>query len=53
MLVLAILSTVIVSFIILSMFGAILTDGSDEHIGSALIFLLGFVIVAIWVLYAR
>ena len=53
MLALAIISTFIVSVLILSMFGAILTDGSDGHIGLAFIFLLGFVIVAIWVLYAR
>ena len=53
MLALAIIATVILSIMILAFFGEIVTDADDVVLGFTLITLLGFVIVTIWVLYAR
>ena len=54
MLALAIIATVILSIIILAFFGAIITYDDDGAIlGFALMILLSFVIVTIWILYAR
>ena len=53
MLALAIISTVILSFIILSYFGTNVVDGDYSIFGFTIVSLLAFVIVTIWVLYAR
>lgn len=53
MLALAIISTVILSIFILAIFGTIVTGEVNSKIGFITILLFSFVIVAIWVLYAR
>ena len=56
MLVLAILSTVILGLIVLLIFGAMVAGGfesTEKGICTIVILLIIFVIVTIWVLYAR
>ena len=53
MLALAIISTVILSIFILLIFGASITDYDDIPICFVIITLLSFVIICIWILYAR
>ena len=53
MLALAIISTVILSIFILLIFGTSIIDYDDIPICFVIITLLGFVIMCIWILYAR
>lgn len=53
MLALAIISTVILSIIIFALFGATVADAIDESASFTFTLLLGFVIMTIWILYAR
>lgn len=53
MLALAIISTVILSIIIFALFGATVEDAVDESASFIIIILLGFIIMTIWILYAR
>lgn len=53
MLALAIISTVILAILISVLFGATVLDSDDVFVEFTLVILLSFVIVTIWVLYAR
>ena len=53
MLALAIIATIILAILILAFFGTIVVNSDREFMGFTLMTLLGFVIVTIWVLYAR
>lgn len=53
MLALAIISTVILAILIPVLFGATVLDSDDVFVEFTLVILLSFVIVTIWVLYAR
>lgn len=53
MLALAIISTFILGILILLFFGANVVDGDGAVLAFATMTLLGFVIMTIWVLYAR
>ena len=53
MLALAIISTVILVLLIMVLFGAVVTDYDGFIPFLIILFLLGFVIMTIWILYAR
>ena len=53
MLALAIISTIILSIVILASFGETIVDNDEMFLGLFLAILLGFVIMTIWILYAR
>ena len=53
MLVISIISTIILSIFILAIFGATVIDGDGLVLGFILAILIGFVIMTIWILYAR